>query len=151
MLRKLSALFLLAAWMAFPIDSYADRNPPAFEYLPSAARTADVSGFTITGDYQGAYILVDCTLDPADAIVNVIVEIYDPASAQWIELGTFSTIINSAVETLLYVGTPEVFSTTVAASDTLDMPVPRDWRVTFDHFDTDSITYSVTIIPVGGY
>lgn len=106
----------------------------------SAERTADENSADFTNDNaKGIKVVIDVTIDPALASVVFTIEGKDPVSGKYYPL-LVSAAINAVGTTVLtvYPGVPVVAN--VTASDI----VPTIFRVSADHTDADSITYSVS-------
>ena len=117
-------------------------NNSSFEYLASAARTADVNGATLQNyGYKGAIIVLDATAASATPSVTPIVEGYDPTSDKYYAILTGAAITGISTNKLV------VYPGMVAGTNIANHPLPEKWRVTFDHADADSITYSVGVSP----
>ena len=107
--------------------------------LASAARTATVSSRDFDNiHHKGAHVVVDVTAVTATPSVVPSIEGKDPTSGKYYTLLTGAAITATGTTVLkIYPGIATVANG--AASDVL----PRVWRVTMTHADTDSITYSV--------
>lgn len=109
------------------------------EIFASAARTATVSSAWFTNsDYRGLHLTIDVTAAAATPSVVFTIEGQDRTSAK-----TY-TILASAAITGTGTTVLKVYPALTAAANTVANDVlPRDWRLTATHADTDSITYSV--------
>lgn len=106
----------------------------------SAARTAtaDSSDFT-NPDARGLHLIIDVTSVTLTPSVVFTISGKDPLSGKYYTLLTSAAITATGTTVLkLYPGLTAAANT--VASDVL----PRTWRVTATHGDTDSITFSVS-------
>ncbi len=121
-----------------------ERSNEEITVLASAARTATVSSADLTNyNARGVIITIDVTADPGTASVTPTVEIKDSVGALY-DIILSATAVD-AVGTFVYVIYP---STLTAAANgitqVLQNPLPRTWRVTMTHPNTQSLTYSVS-------
>lgn len=109
--------------------------------LASAARTASVSSSGIKSQgHPGCQVILDVTAVTATPSITLKVEAWDPASGQWYELLAGSAV--TAVSTTVYRVHPAL---TAAANSVAKDFIPRNIRISVDHLDADSITYSVGV------
>lgn len=106
----------------------------------SAARTADENSADFTnGNAKGIKVVIDVTVDPALASVVFNIQGKDPVSGKYYLLLASAAI--AAVGTTVLTVYPGL---TAVANVTATDIVPTTYRVSADHADTDSITYSVS-------
>lgn len=129
-------------------------NRPPFNYIASAARTATHTGGTIDGEnFQAAYIAVKVTAVTATPSVIITAQFaMDKDASVWASAHVFASAAITATGTkIFFIGTPAAVSSAVVDAQTADIPLPSFWRLSFTHGDSDEITYSVDIIPIGGF
>jgi len=109
--------------------------------LASAARTLDAASVDQTNEvHRGVQVTIDVTIDPASASVTPHIQGKDAAGVYFdLLVGAAIADVGTTVLTV-YPGIAEAAN--VKASNVL----PADWRVSMDHADTDSITYSVSAV-----
>ena len=115
------------------------KNRTRFGFLPSTARTADVTSDDFLVKGRGLIVVIDVTLDPASASVVFTVRGVDHVSGSTFNLLTSAAI--AATGTTVLRITPDL---TAAANLIAETLLPTTLRVFADHTDTDSITYSVS-------
>lgn len=121
-------------------------NTTVFEIAPSAARTS-----TFTGDANtlpgciGAEFLVDITAITATPSVQMSIEAFDAASGKWVSIGTWATSFSS-VSSQIFRWLPGL----TTAGRMINGVLPKTWRLKATHADADSITYSITCMPIFG-
>jgi len=85
-------------------------------------------------------VFIDCTVSADTPSVTFSIEEKDPVG------GDYKSILTSAAVTAA-ITAPVVLTVypgcIAVANVVLNEPLPRTWRVTATHADTDSITYSV--------
>jgi hypothetical protein len=119
-------------------------NSPAFEVLPSAARTTspDTQEFRMDrrGGFQpvGLILTIDATSVTATPALTVTISRVDPVSGKVAAL-LATTAIATAVTTVLRID-PNIAT---AANVSLKDYVPPVFRIDAVHGDADSITYSI--------
>lgn len=122
-------------------DSTVDRwrNNTEGTLLASAARTATASTSDQTNyNARGVRVYINATAVTLTPSVTFSIEEKDSVS------GTYTAILTSAAVTTTGHTVLTVYpGATAAANVTASHPLPRTWRVTATHADTDSITYSV--------
>ncbi len=108
--------------------------------LASVARTADEDSADFTNDNaRGIKVVIDVTVDPALASVVFTIEGKDPVSGKYYGLLTSAAI--AAVGTTVLTVYPGL---TAVANITATDVLPTTYRVSANHADADSITYSVS-------
>ena len=107
--------------------------------LASAARTATVSSVDILNDLaKGVHIVLDVTAVADTPSVVLKIEAKDPAS------GGYYTLLTGAAVTTVSTNIYKVYpGLTASVNAIVSDVVPKTFRVTLTHADTDSITYSV--------
>ncbi len=119
-------------------------HTPNFEILASAPRTGSptVPTFTVPrlGEFSagGLIVVIDCTVDPANASVVFDIIGVDEVSGKTFILLTSAAIVATGT-TILRVSPHLTAAANVIAKDI----VPPSLSVIATHADTDSITYSV--------
>jgi len=116
--------------------------------LASAARIAtptvgpgqDMPYLTNIPRFTGAHILLDVTLDPSTAEVNLEMEGYDFGSDSWYTLLTGAAV--NSVSFNIYKIHPDF---TAAANLVAKEGIPYLWRVRVVHVDVESLTYSLGV------
>lgn len=121
-------------------------NTTPFEIAPSAARTATFTGTanSIPGCI-GAEFLVDITAVSATPSVQMSIEAFDVASGKWISLGSWASSF-STVSSQIFRWLPGIST----AGRMNNGVLPKTWRLVATHLDADSITYSITCMPIFG-
>ncbi len=120
--------------------------------LPSAPRTVETNSPSFSSGSR-CFLVVDVTADPAGASITPRLEMLDHASGKWVKLWTAAAAI-VAVGTYTYLLTdsadpPAVFGDVTEVAE-IYVP-PQDLRHVMAVADSDSMTYSVSIIEaVGG-
>jgi hypothetical protein len=145
--RDLVIAFILAELLCVGI-AHADRNAPPFIALPSAARTVTVTS-EITSDYPSAFIIVDVTSLTPSEILAVGIQMYDPVTDDWVTLTSFPTLITGVSTEMYFVGSPNMIE--FPTGNRVWSPLPREWRILITHVIGDGATYSVGVLPVGGF
>ena len=107
--------------------------------LASAARTATVSSLDILNDLAGGvHVVLDVTAVVDTPSVVLKIEAKDPAS------GEYYTLLAGAAVTTVSTNIYKVYpGLTASVNAIVSDVVPKTFRVTLTHADTDSITYSV--------
>ena len=107
--------------------------------LASAARTATTNSADFTNyNARGAHFIVDVSAIAATPSITVTIQGKDPISSNYYDILVSSALTATGTTILkVYPGIGQVANG--AASDIL----PRTFRVSVAHADTDSITYSV--------
>jgi len=107
--------------------------------LASAARTSTISSADQTNhNGRGVRVYVNVTAVAATPSIVVTVEGKDPVSGVYTEILASAAITGTGMTVLaVYPGCAAV------ANAVANVALPRTWRVTATHADTDSITYSV--------
>jgi hypothetical protein len=107
--------------------------------LPSEARTQSVSSEDFENlHYRGVKVVVDVSDLSNMPGITVAIEGHDPVSGKYYEI-LKSASITAAGTTILTVYPGIEAVSNVSASDVL----PRYWRVSVVHDNSDSITYSI--------
>jgi hypothetical protein len=121
-------------------------NTTIFEIAPSAARTSTFTGTanTLPGCI-GAEFLVDITAITATPSVQMSIEAFDATSGKWVSMGAWATSFSS-VSSQIFRWLPGLTS----AGRMINGILPRTWRLVATHADGDSITYSITCMPIFG-
>ncbi len=107
--------------------------------LTSAARTTTTSSADLDNPHKnGVHVILDVTEISGSPSITLKVEGKDPAS------GKYYSILEGAAVTTAGTYVYKVFpGATSAANSVANDIVPKTWRVTVEHANTDSITYSV--------
>ena len=107
--------------------------------LPSEARTQSVSSEDFENlHYRGVKVVVDVSDLSNTPDITVSIEGHDPVSGKYYEILKSASI--TAVGTTIMTVYPGIEAVSnVSASDVL----PRYWRVSVVHDNSDSITYSI--------
>lgn len=107
--------------------------------LASAARTATVSSADIFNvNKKGVHVVLDVTAASATPSITLTIQGKDELS------GKYYTILTSAAVTGISTNIYKVYPGLTAASNLVASDIiPKTFRITMTHSDTDSITYSV--------
>lgn len=107
--------------------------------LASAARVATLnSSDFVNYNSRGLHVIIDVTVDPASASIVAKIEGKDVLS------GKYYTILEAAAIAAVGTTVLKVFpGITAAANLSASDIIPRTWRVTVTHADSDSLTYSI--------
>jgi len=135
------ALIAAAVACAFNGSNYERvRNNLAVSLLASAARTATVSSSDQTNyNHRGVKVFINVTAAVDTPSVVFTIEEKDSVGAG------YNSILASAAITGTGLTVLTVYPGAVAVANRVaNEPLPRTWRVTATHADTDSITYSVS-------
>jgi len=131
----------LAIGLRYNESSYdRDRGNTELTLLASAARTATASSPDQT-NYNARGVIVTLRATASAATPSIVLTIEAKMGAVYETLLTAAAVTEAGVHThIVYPGVAAAAGdvTTVAG-----YPLPRTWRVTVTHADTDSITYSV--------
>lgn len=117
------------------------RNNQGITALASAARTASTNSADLVNyNHQGAHFIIDVTSVTDSPSITPTIEGKCPVSGVYYTILTGSSI-NSVGTTVLKVHPGIAGVANAAANDIL----PRIFRISVAHADTDSITYSVGV------
>lgn len=115
------------------------RGNTEVQVFASAARTATVNSADLTNhNGRGVIVVIDVTAIALTPSVTFAIQGKDAESGKYVSILT-SVAITGTGTTKLEVGP----GLTAAANTVANAQLPRTWRVTATHADTDSITYSV--------
>ena len=112
--------------------------------LESEARTATANGPSINPGRR-CFTVVDVTLDPASASITPNLQMYDPASTDWITIWTAAAALTATGKYVYYCSdiTPTAAWTSITEVEELHFLPPIRFQMTVA--DTDSMTYSVSM------
>lgn len=126
-------------------------HPAHFTLLASAARTA-----TVTGDAQynnealGILLFIDVTAAAATPSVVPKIQAGFPDTTAptptitWVDYFTVAAAL-TATGDYTYLLYPAILASADGnMTESVNLPLPRVWRLVLTHADTDSFTYSVT-------
>jgi hypothetical protein len=107
--------------------------------LASAARTATTSSAALSNmDKKGIHVVLDVTVNPSSASIVLKIEGQDVLS------GKYYTILEGAAVTATGTTVYKVFpGAAVVANSVANDIIPKTFRITVTHADSDSMTYSV--------
>jgi len=107
--------------------------------LASAARTASTASEWFSNDeFRGVHVTIKVTAVTSSPSVTFKIQGLDRTSGATYDLLTSAAITGTGqTELKVYPGL------TAAANTVVSDVLPRDWRVSATHSNTDSITYSV--------
>ena len=123
----------------------------AFILYPSA--TITTAGKTFTDEVndvfiQAVYMVVDITVRDGTQTLAIAVEIYDEASAGWVEIDGLQLALD-AVATKVYAIYPlATLLTGTGITETLGLALPNRWRLSLTTDTEDDITFSIGLIPI---
>lgn len=114
--------------------------------LASAARTATVSSSDMTNPgFTGVMVIVTSTAFALTPSITCTIQGKNPVTGAYYTILASAAITDGSTTRILTV----LPGATASANVTINMGIPKIWRVTMTHSDTDSITYSVAYSYLG--
>lgn len=120
-------------------------QPARIELFASAARTATANSATQTNHQaRGVAIFIDVTAAAATPSVVPKIEQSFDGGTTWLDLFVVAAALTATGDYtyLLYPGINPAADG--AYTESVNLVLPRTWRLTMTHADADSFTYSVT-------
>ena len=96
---------------------------------------------------KGMLLIINVTVDAASAIITLTLEVGD-ALGNYDEVGWGAAATVAAVGDFSYLFYPTGLATgskEYDGTETVNVPIPRDFQISFTHTDSDAITYSASI------
>lgn len=120
-------------------------NPYGETLLASAARTATANTATLFNhESLGVLLYLDVTAAAATPSVVPTVQFSPDGGTTWVNYAAFTAVTGiAATSYLLYPGI--LASADGALSESVNLPLPRCWRVSMVAADADSLTYSLVV------
>ena len=96
-------------------------------------------------NHLGLVLFVDVTGRDGYTSLTPNLQVQEPVGDGWVTVWTATSAISSSDTTIAYLFYPSTLTDAAALyTEGVDMVVPRRWRATTTHSDTDVITYSVS-------
>jgi len=111
----------------------------------TGARTATPTAMALQSAKRarGLIVVIDCTAIAASPSVVFTIQGYDPTSGKYYTILASAAIVGTGT-TVLRVFPGATAAANLVANDVL----PASWRIIATHGDADSITYSVSALPI---
>lgn len=119
-------------------------HPVNVTLLASAARTATANSSAQTNDSaRGVLITFVSTAETGTAEVTPSIDFSYDGGTTWVQYWTAAAAV-STITTATYLLYPGILATADGAlTESVNLPLPRLWRLTCTVADTDSFTYAV--------
>lgn len=123
------------------------RNNHEVTVLAVSARvTSTNSSAVINYNHSGMALFVDLSARAGTTTLTPTIQIQEPISSTWVSIWTAAAPINSSDTTVVYSFHPGNPGTDAASlyTEEVEIVLPRTWRMSMEHLDTDSVTYQVS-------
>lgn len=112
--------------------------------LSSSARTATNSSSDATNHgWAGVMVIIDVTAGASTPSVVPSISAKDPVTGNYVSIAAFTAITSTTPTTYVYTLRPGVTVST-SQPEAKAASLPKTWRLTMTHADSDSLTYSAS-------